>query len=165
MVTTDIQAGSLQAFATYLHSLADYYSHQECIAEMDDLGMPWATHTLTGTPECNYNPINPQPADVHGREFYTYTDSLRTDAAIQHIYRELVSRSLQREGAYFPLSMGTQLAAISGTPTLSETLYTFVHAWELESSSERRAQADLVTAAVLEQRIPIRRIYFPLVSR
>ena len=163
VITTSIQAGSLEAFATYIHSLADYYSHRECIALMDSLGMPWATHTLTGYPACDYNPLNPQPDDVHGREFYTYTDSLRTDAAIQHIYSELVARSLQREGEYFPLAMDTPLAAISGTPTLSETLYTFVHEWDFEHPDERRAQADLIAGAVLSQRVPIRRTYLPLV--
>ncbi|MBL7064836.1 MAG: alpha/beta hydrolase [Anaerolineae bacterium] len=164
VVTTDIQAGSLEAFATYLHSLADYYSHQECIAHMDSLEMPWATHTLTGHPACNYNPINPQPGDVHGSEFYTYTSSLRTDAAIQHIYSELVARSLQREGEYFPLGMDTPLAAISGTPTLSETLYIFVHEWDFEHPAERRMQADLIANAALVQRVPAHRIYLPLAS-
>ncbi|RLC86003.1 MAG: hypothetical protein DRI79_10630, partial [Chloroflexi bacterium] len=162
-ITTSIQAGSLEAFATYIHSLADYYSHRECIALMDSLGMPWATHTLTGYPACDYNPLNPQPDDVHGREFYTYTDSLRTDAAIQHMYRELVARSLQREGEYFPLGMDTPLTAISGTPTLSETLSTFVHEWDFEHPYERRAWADQIAAAVLAQRSPLHRTYLPLV--
>lgn len=163
VITTGIQAGSLEAFATYLHSLADYYSHRECIECMDNLGMPWATHTLAGYPPCDYNPLNPQPDDVHGREFYTYTDSLRTDEAIQHLYGELVSRSLQREGKYYPLSMDRPLTTISGSPTLSETLYTFVHAWDYEHPYQRRAQCDLIAAAVLAQRLPSRRIWLPLV--
>ena len=162
VITTGMEAGSLEAFGTYLHSLADYYSHRECLAAMDDLDMPWATHPLTGVPECNYNPLNPQPDDVHGREFYTYTDSLRTDEAIQHIYSELVSRSLQREGQYYPISMDT---LITGTQTLSDTLYTFVHEWDFEHPAERRAQADMIAATVLAQRVPIRRIYLPLVMK
>ncbi|HIC89774.1 MAG TPA: hypothetical protein EYP04_10295 [Anaerolineae bacterium] len=52
VITTGIQVGSSEAFATYLHSLADYYSHRECIALMDNLRMPWATHTLAGYPAC-----------------------------------------------------------------------------------------------------------------
>lgn len=165
VITTGIQAGSLHAFATYLHSLADFYSHRECIALMDSLGMPWATHTLTGYPSCDYNPFNPQPDDAHGREFYTYTDSLRTDAAIQHIYSELAARSLQREGEYFPLGMDTPLTTISGTPTLSETLYTFVHEWDFQQPYQRRAWADEIAAAVLAQRAPAYRIYAPLLMR
>jgi hypothetical protein len=170
VITIGIQAGSLEAFATYLHSLADYYSHQECIAHMDNIGMPWATHTLTGHPSCDYNPSNPQPDDVHGREFYTYTDSLRTDAAIQHVYRELVARSLQREGEYFPISLDTPIlrlrsGQVSGLQKLSDLLYTFVHEWDFEHAAERRAQADLIASAVLAQRVPIRRIYLPVVVK
>jgi len=163
-ITTGIQAGSLEAFATYIHSLADYYSHRDCIALMDSLGMPWATHTVNGYPACDYNPLHPQADDVHGREFYTYTDSLRTDAAIQDIYGELVDRSLQREGEYFPLSMDTRLAAMSGSPTLSETLHTFVHGWDFEHPEGRRAWADKIVAAVLAQRAPNHRIYLPLAA-
>ena len=63
VITTGMAAGSLEVFATYLHSLADAYSHQDCIAAMDALGMPWATHTITqfgdpSVPACNYNPLN-----------------------------------------------------------------------------------------------------------
>ncbi|OIO95443.1 MAG: hypothetical protein AUK03_05475 [Anaerolineae bacterium CG2_30_64_16] len=42
---------------------------------------------------CDFNAANPAPDDVHGYELYTYTDSLRTDAAIQRIYRKLTARS------------------------------------------------------------------------
>jgi hypothetical protein len=79
VITTGMAAGSLEAFATYQHSLADAYSHQDCVAAMDALGMPWATHTITqfgdpSVPACNYNPLNYSSTDVHG-EFFTYTDS------------------------------------------------------------------------------------------
>lgn len=165
VITTGIEAGSLGAFATYIHSLADYYSHRECIKAMDDLGMPWATHTLTGCPACDYNPLNPQPDDVHGREFYTYTDSLRTDEAIQHIYSELVARSLQREGEYFPLTMDTPLTNLSGQPTLRQALAKFVHEWDFEHAAERRAWADQIAAAVMAQRRPLQRLYLPLLLK
>ncbi len=162
VVTTNIRPGSLEAFATYIHSLADAYSHRECIAHMDDLGLPWATHTLAGHPPCNYNPANPKPDDVHAREFYTYPDSVRTDEAIQHIYRELSARSLQGEGAYWPLDMDTPLIKLSGSPTLSETLSTFVHQWDFEHPQQRRAWLDQVSAAILAQRQPRQRIFLPL---
>ena len=164
VITTAMQPGSLQAFATYIHSLADYYSHRDCIAHMDDLGMPWATHTLAGHPACNYNPTNPQPDDVHGREFYTYTDSLRTDAAIQHIYRELSARSLQQEGRYWPLDMNEPLPALAGSPTLSETLATFVHGWDFEHAAQRRAWLDAVVPAILARRQPRQALYLPLID-
>ena len=164
VITTSIQPGSLQAFATYIHSLADYYSHRDCIAHMDELGMPWATHTLTGHPACNYNPANPQPDDVHGREFYTYTDSLRTDAAIQAIYNELVARSQQDEGQYWPLDMNTPLTGLTGSPTLSETLSTFVHQWDYTQAAERRAWLDSVAPAILAQRTPRQALYLPMVT-
>ncbi len=162
VVTTSIQPGSLEAFATYIHSLADYYSHRECIAHMDALGMPWATHTLTGHPPCDYNPANPRPDDVHGREFYTYTDSLRTDEAIQAIYQELVARSLQGEGVYWPLDMDTPLPSLDGSPTLSETLSTFVHQWQFQQASERRAWLDKVVPAILAARQARYELYLPL---
>ena len=163
VISTAIEAGSLEAFATYIHSLADYYSHRECIAAMDALGMPWATHTLTGVEECNYNPANPQPDDVHGREFYTYTDSLRTDEALRHVYAELSARSLQREGVYFPLDLN---APLSGSETLSDMLGVFVHGWTFDQAEERRAQADRIAQAVLAaSRVPIRRVYLPLVMK
>lgn len=163
VISIGIEAGSLEAFATYLHSLADFYSHRECIAHMDELGMPWATHTLTGHPACDYNPFDPQPDDVHGREFYTYTDSLRTDEAVRHVYAELSTRSRQREGDYFPLALD---APISGTETLSDMLSVFVHGWTFDHPEERRAQADRIAQAVLDApRVPIRRVYLPLVSK
>ncbi len=162
VVTTGIQPGSLEAFATYLHSLGDYYSHRECIEHMDELGMPWATHTLSGHPACDYNPSDPQPDDVHGREFYTYTDSLRTDEAIQHIYQELVARSQQGEGRYWPLDMNTPLTGLDGSPTLSETLSTFVHQWQFQQAAQRRAWLDTVVPAILAQRQPRHALYLPL---
>ncbi|NOX63436.1 MAG: alpha/beta hydrolase [Chloroflexi bacterium] len=161
-IVTGMEPGSLQAFATYLHSLADYYSHRECIAHMDELGMPWATHTLGGHPACDYNPANPQTDDVHGREFYTYTDAARTDEAIQHIYRELRARSLQREGAYWPLDMDEPLVGLEGSPTLAEVLSTFVHQWTFEEAAQRRAWLDEVAPAILAQRAPRQTLHLPL---
>ena len=159
VITTGMDAGSLEAFGTYLHSLADYYSHRECITAMDDLAMPWATHTLTSTPPCDYNPWNPQADDVHGREFGSHGDASRTEEAIQHVYRELVSRSLAREGRYYPLAMET---AISGTSTLSETLQIYARNWSFDDAAERRHLLDSVTHGVLATRRPVRRIYVPL---
>jgi hypothetical protein len=166
VITTSIEAGSLQAFATYLHSLADAYSHQDCIAAMDNLGMPWATHTTVGIPECLYHPQSMQSDDVHGREFFTYTESYsHTDPAILAVYSELVTRSLQREGQYWPISLDTR---ITGTLTLGQALYNFVHTWDYDHAAERRDYADMIAKAVnpqLVQRLPIRRVYLPITLR
>jgi hypothetical protein len=152
-----------------LHALADSYSHLACIATMDSLGMPWPTHTTPpiddSVPACDYHPNNPQNDDVHGREFGStavYTDSLRTDAAIQHVYQELVARGLEREGRYFPLSLD---AAISGTQTLNNLLYAFVHNWTFDQAANRRTYADQIAVAVLAQRVPIHRVYLPTISK
>lgn len=164
VITTNIAAGSLEAFATYLHSVGDSYSHLDCITAMDAQGYPWATHTLTDTdiPECYYRPSDPQDNDVHGREFYTYTDSLRTDAAIRAIYAELVSRSLRHDGVYYPIGLDT---AVSGTQTLSDTLSVFVHQWKFSQPAARRDYADQLAVQVLASRQAMRRVYLPIIRR
>ena len=165
VVDSGIAAGSLPAFATYLHALADSYSHRDCIAIMDSLGMPWATHTLTGVAACNYLPSLPHNSDVHGREFGSaYTDSLRTDEAILHLYEESAARSWQREGIYVPLNLDTPLVSLAGAPTLSGALYTFVHIWEWDQPAERRAWADQMAAAILAQRQAKQSLYLPLIT-
>jgi hypothetical protein len=169
VITAPMAAGSLPAFATYLHALADAYSHLDCIAAMDALGMPWATHTTpplnASVPACDYHPRTPQADDVHGREFYTYTDSLRTDAAIQAVYAELVARSAAREGRFVPIGLAEPLAELDGSPTLSQALSIFVHTWDFDGAANRRAYADQVAAAVLAQRRAIQRVYLPMVVR
>jgi len=166
-ITTGIPAGSLPAFATYLHCLGDAYSHRDCIAVMDAMGMPWATHTLppfSDIYECNYNPWHHTNTDAHGREFGTQsmTDSLRTDEAARAIYGELVARSRQREGQYVPLTLDTP---ISGTETLSDVLYAFVHNWEYNQPLYRRAYADQAIERILALRQPRYRLYLPLVMK
>jgi hypothetical protein len=136
---------------------------------MDSLGMPWATRTITrfgdtSVPACDYDPFNYSSTDVHGREFFTYTESYsHTDAALLAVYAELVSRSLRREGHYMPLSLDTRLTSITGTPTLSGALYSFVHNWDYDQPTNRRAYADLISSAALAQRVPVQRVYLPVV--
>jgi hypothetical protein len=107
------------------------------------------TVSNAATLACLYHPNNMQADDVHGREFYTYTDSLRTDAAIRAVYSELVARSVQGEGRYPPLSLATP---ISGSATLSDTLAAYVHTWDYPQAAERRAYLDQVSTKVLRQR-------------
>jgi len=163
LITTTIPAGSLAAFGTYIHTLADGYSHLDCITVMDELGMPFPTHTtpeIDGSyPACDYHPRNIQSDDVHGREFYTYTDSLRTDLALRAVYAQLVARSLAGDGRYPPLDLN---APVSSTATFSQALSTFVHQWDFNHAAERRAFADNLAQLVLRQR---HRIYLPLMLK
>jgi len=167
VITTGIEAGSLAAFATYLHSLADSYSHLACIQAMDRMGAPWPTHSLNGVPECDYNPARPTNDDAHGREFGTayMTDSLRTDAAVLAVYGELVARGLRREGQRYPIGLDTPLTGMSGAPTLRQALYDFVHKWQYDQPSERRDYANEIARAVLAQSQPRHDVFTPLVRR
>jgi len=166
-ITTTIAAGSLAAFGTYLHTLADGYSHLDCITALDALGLPWATHTTPpiddSVPACDYYPRTPAADDVHGREFYTYTDSIRTVDALRHVYQELTARSLGREGVYVPIGLDT---VVSGTQTLSDTIAAFVQTWDFDQPQARRAYADqLATHIQALSRTSIKRVYLPIVLR
>lgn len=176
-IDTGITAGSLPAFATYLHSLGDSYSHRECQAALDSQGAPWGTHTLPvgGIPECTYNPANWQNDDAHGREFGTQwmADSLRTDEGILAIYAELAARSLQREGQYYPRGLDEPLAGMGDAATLHQALYNFVHNWafqppppkdQSEFALKRREYAGQIAAAALAERQAQLRIYLPVVQ-
>jgi hypothetical protein len=122
---------------------------------------------LSGIPECDYHPEHPTNDDAHGREFGTayLTDSLRTDAAIVHVYSELVARSLLREGRAYPIGLDTPLTGLTGSPTLRQALYAFVHSWPYDQPSERRSYVDQMVKAVLAQSLPRRDLYVPYVAR
>ncbi len=173
-ISMPVPAGSLEAFATYLHSLADAYSHADC---MDALAThnppaPWGTHTVpalgdTGVYACDYNPSNPQNNDAHGREFGSaYADTQRTIAAARAVYAELFARSLSREGVYAPLMLTTTLTVSGTETTLDGAIGHFVTAWDYDEPIQRREYLDSLTEALLSQpRTPIRRIYLPFVLR
>ncbi len=173
-ISMPVEAGSLEAFATYIHTLGDAYSHADCMAALADNTppAPWGTHTVpalgdTSIPACDYNPTNPQNDDAHGREFGSvYSDTQRTIAAARAIYAELSARSLAREGAYLPLPL-TATLTVSGTQiTLDEAIVHFVTAWNYDEPARRRAYADSLTAALLAlPRTPTRRVYLPLALR
>ena len=160
-IDTGMAPGSLEAFATYLHSLADSYSHEECIKATAALGWPWPNHTLPGAEprvwECNYLFGLPTNLDSHGREFGAKFpgDSARTDQAVRAVYAELVARSGQREGVYQPISLDTPLQGITDSLTLDESLSHFVHDWNFDQPAERRKYADQLAAAILAQREPL----------
>lgn len=154
-IETGITPGSLPAFATYLHSLADFYSHFDCQYRLDTLPdpAPWGTHTLPLSPqtyyECEYNPLNPTDTDAHGREFGTAVDTLRTEAAIDALYAELSLRARSQEGIYTPLSLQTPLPSLDGAPTLEQALDAYVHNWIYSEAAARRTYLQMVKAAIL----------------
>lgn len=169
VITTTVRAGSLEAFGTYLHSLADSYSHEDCIAAMDAMTnpiMPWATHSSPpidpSVPACDYHPNHPTADDVHGREFgRVYVNTQRTINASLAVYNELSLRSVQRDGMYYPLDLNTAIV-VSGTPTtLSEAIEHFVKDRDYTEPGYRREYADSLAAAIAAQpRLPIPRISF-----
>jgi|GEM_PF-843097 len=171
-ISMPVEAGSLPAFATYLHSLADAYSHRDCLTALAASvpAAPWGTHTvpLLGDKSvyaCDYNPNSPQNDDAHGREFgQTYTDTQRTIDAAVAVYNELSARSLRREGVYRPLPLTTVLT-ISGTETtLQAAIIEFVTRWSYEEAPSRRQYADSWAAALLAYpRAATYRRYLPLV--
>jgi hypothetical protein len=168
-IDTGMTPGSLEAFATYLHSLADSYSHEECQKRTDGLGWAWPTHTVPLWPvpearriyECNYIP-DPNRQSIgdshHGREFGSepeWADDLqRTDEAIRAVYAELQARSADKEEDYQPLDLDAPLGGRFHKQTLDEALYTFVHKWTFNQPEVRRAYAKQLAEAILALRVP-----------
>lgn len=173
-INMPVSAGSIEAFATYLHTLGDAYSHTDCLDALatQTPPAPWGTHTVTvlGDPSvyaCDYNPSNPQNDDAHGREFGSvYTDTQRTISAARAIYAELSVRSLSREGVYVPLPL-TMTLTLSGTETtLDSAIVHFVTNWNYDEPTLRREYADsLVRALDSQPRTLSKRVYLPLVLR
>ena len=54
---------------------------------------------------------------------------------------------------------------LAGSPTLSQTLATFVHTWDFDAAAQRRAYADELAVAVLAQRQGRWRAYLPVLVR
>ena len=173
-ISMPVAAGSMEAFATYLHSLADAYSHADCLAALaaNTPPAPWGTHTVpllgdSSVYACDYNPSNPKNEDAHGREFGgLYTDTQRTIAATRAIYAELSTRSLKLEGIYEPLPLTTTLTVSGTETTLENALVYFVTHWDYEAAAHRREYVDsLVQALLAEPRALINRVYLPTVQR
>lgn len=173
-ISMPVEAGSIEAFATYLHSLADAYSHQDCLNALAENTppAPWGTHTVpmlgdTSIYACDYNPTNPQSDDAHGREFGSvYTDTQRTIDAARAVYAELSSRSLLREGVYVPLPLTTTLLVSGTETTLEGAMVHFVTDEDYNLPTYRRQYAaNLVQALQAQTRTPIRRVYLPLVLK
>lgn len=171
-ISMPVPAGSLEAFATYVHSLADAYSHADCLRALaaNNPPAPWGTHTVpalgdTSIYACDYNPTNPQNDDAHGREFGSvYTDTQRTIAAARAVYVQLAARSLAREGVVTPLPLTTTLTVSGTETTLDGAIVHFVTTWNYDEPAHRRAYMDSLVEALLSQpRKAIKRVYLPLV--
>lgn len=174
IISMPMPAGSLEAFAIYLHSLGDAYSHADCLAALESATppVPWGTHTVPALGDdsvypCDYNPANPKNDDAHGREFgSTYGDAQRTIQAAKAIYAELSARSLLREGGYVPLPLSTTLA-VSGTQT---TLEGAIAHWATDRNYDdpiyrRQYVASLSEAVQALPRTKIGRLYLPVITR
>jgi hypothetical protein len=170
-ISMPVPAGSLKAFATYLHSLGDAYSHADCLDALagNTPPAPWGTHTVPtlgdpGIYACDYSPANPQNDDAHGREFGSaYTDTERTIAAARAIYGALSARSLAREGTYLPLPLTTTLTVSGTATTLDEAIVQFATGWDYDQPTQRREYLDSLVQALLSQpRALITRVYLPL---
>ena len=180
-ISMPVQAGSLPAFATYLHSLADSYSHADCMAALDDWGSQsgnwpilWGTHTVTrapannpSIPACDYDPTNPTASDAHGEEFGSGAGITRTLDGINAVYDELARRSLMREGVYVPLPLTTTLVVSGTSTTLDGAIRHIVTTWSFDNPTARRAYADKLRQAIdaLPARTLITRVALPLVRK
>ncbi len=166
-IETGIQPGSLEAFATYLHMLADSISHRVCIADLMDMTptLPgiWGTHTVLKTRDpksCFYNPQSPSNDDEHGQEFGAGTGTDRSDDAGKAIYDELVNRSYAKEGNYYAIDWSAPLTGMAGSPTLQQVAFNFIHNWGFQKDTgskgeyaySRHAYADEIAAAIRAQR-------------
>lgn len=172
-----VQAGSLPAFATYLHSLADAYSHRQCLAALaaENPPAPWGTHTVTSSiallgddsvPACDYNPTSPTNTDAHGREFGSGSDTRQTIDAALAIYAELSTRSMMREGVYKPLALTTTLTVSGSQTTLEQAIIYFVTAQNYDNPRYRRDyMAALVTDMALLPRELASRVYLPVIVK
>ncbi|MBA4373972.1 MAG: hypothetical protein C0402_14070 [Thermodesulfovibrio sp.] len=164
-----IAAGSLQAFGTYLHSLADYHSHSGCLtalAALPDEPNLWGTHTVVpqqDTLACYYVPSEPKNTDAHGQEFGTGLGIGRTKAAAAAMFSELVWRSTQWWGTYAPLSMGTELGGAFGSTILQTAIYQLIENWDFQKETglnpdpaeyamQRRSFSDQIVTRILALR-------------
>jgi hypothetical protein len=182
-IETGMQPGSIAAFATYLHSMADSYSHRDCLNALAALPnpAPWGTHTQkkpggeANVYACDYNPQNMQNDDAHGREFGSnanyQSDSARTDQSNQAVFTEITRWGLARQkSVYYPFRLDTVVAVTNlrnetEQITFQQALYNFVHLFNYNEATARRAYGDRILQALkASQRSPTRQYYLPMIS-
>lgn len=172
-----VQAGTLPAFATYLHSLADAHSHRQCLAALakENPPAPWGTHTVTSSiaflgddsvPACDYNPTKPTNTDAHGREFGNGSDTQQLIDAALAVYAELSARSMAREGVYRPLPLTATLTISGSQITLEQAIIHFITAKNYDEPRYRRDYATALVAALnTVPREAITRVYLPVIVK
>lgn len=156
VISMPVKAGSLAAFATSLHSLADAYSHEACLKALAAVtpAAAWGTHTVPALGDksiyaCDYNPSRPTNDDADGREFGpSYPDAQRTIDAALAVYDELSERSRLREGVIYPLPLTTTLIVSGTETTLAGAIGEFVRGQPYQEAAYRRDYADHLVAAL-----------------
>jgi hypothetical protein len=146
-IETGLEPGSLEAFGTYLHMLADSIHHRLCIADILALSATvpglfgWPTLDPNREPKsCYYDWNNPSNYDENGVEFGSGNGTDRSDDASIAVYEELVRRSMAREGKYCPIDWNAPLIAMVGSPTLREACFNFIHNWAYEKETGNKGE-------------------------
>ena len=160
--TGGISAGSLESLGIYLHSLGDYWSHQECIEAADAEGKPFAAHVAVTGPR---DPLWPCRWLMHSAEFGHTPDSDRTFSGTLAVYQEMVAFAKQSDR---PLYRSIPLTAEDNH--IYDTLYDFVHTSTAFNPGPRRDIADELRAWSLATRASnpkywLYRTYLPIVVK
>lgn len=162
--TGSIRAGSLPAFGIYLHSLGDHWSHGDCLAAVDALGLPFGAHVLPKGPT---DPLWPCRWTAHSAEFgdpTLFPDSNRTVSGTLALYDALVAFAGQSSR---PVFRPIPLQAESGA--LYDALYEFAHSATDANPMARRRIADQLYHWALATRASNpaywRRLYLPVLLR
>jgi hypothetical protein len=168
VIDIGIRPGTLEAYATYLHMLADTYSHVDCLNSVGGL-YPFVTHTQQQDDSdqcpycsnCYYTPPIPHNGDTHGQEFgdpaSTGKRAHRTYEAAIAVFNALTERSIEREGVYVPIKLADTLPMMGGV-TLDQAIRNFAYTWAYQNqhlganpgeyAENRRAYAERIAVAV-----------------
>ncbi len=162
--TGSIGAGSLPAFGIYLHSLGDSWSHRDCLAAVDALGLPFGAHVVPKGPD---DPLWPCRWTMHSAEFgdpEAFPDSNRTFSGTLALYQALIEFAEQsRRPVFRPIPVQAENGAVF------DALYEFAHSATDANPMLRRRLADqlyqwaLVTRASKPEYWP--RLYLPILTR
>ena len=163
--TGGIEPGSLQALGIYLHSLGDYWSHNDCLAAADALDLPFAAHvTVTGKTDplwdCRWTHHTVEFGDAD-----RFPDSNRTFNGVLALYQALIDFAQQSERPiYRPIPLTAE------DNHIYDALDQFVHASTYLRPRPRRVIADELRQWALETREtnPLyarERIFLPILSQ
>jgi len=162
--TGGIQAGSLEALATYLHSLGDHWSHLDCLNAADAEGKLFGAH-VTAQPN---DPLWPCRWTDHEAEFGAplglTRESNRTFTGTLAMYDALVQYGqFSGRARYRPIPLNAEGSY------LYNNLYTLVHTTTVLNPQPRRDIADSIRAWSLQTRTKPQyqkyQLYLPVVTR